>query len=259
MRKSIEILVFSFLAMSAMASTSPVSEQQSGHIAEQVATSEGENTGFVAKALQWYDRNMNYTAVGLLMVIESSFIPFPSEVVIPPAVYVACNPESEGNMVVWLIIVVGTIGAVVGAFINYYLSFLLGRPVIYRFVDSKLGRLCGLSVEKMQRAEDFFNKHGIATTLIGRLIPGIRQLISIPAGLSRMNIGTFALFTAIGAGAWNCILALFGWIAYKAADPEIIARYSHQLSVILLALLAAGVLFIIAKLVWKKVKNNNQK
>lgn len=223
-----------------------------------LASLEGENSGFVAKALHWYDQNMNYVAVGLLMVVESSFIPFPSEVVIPPAVYVASNPESESGMVIWMIVLIGTLGAVVGAFINYYLAFFLGRPIVYKFADSKFGHLCGLSSEKMQKAEDFFKKYGSSTTLVGRFIPGIRQLISIPAGLAKMNVGSFAFFTAVGAGGWNCILALLGWGAYKAADPDVIAKYSNRLSDAILAILALFVLFVIFKVICQKRKDRNK-
>ncbi|MBR1851363.1 MAG: DedA family protein [Bacteroidales bacterium] len=195
---------------------------------------------------------MNYTAVGVLMTIESSFIPFPSEVVIPPAVYVASNPASASGMKIWLIVVVGTLGAMLGAFINYFLSRWLGRPIIYAFVDGKLGRLLGLSGEKMERAEAYFNRYGNISTLIGRLVPVVRQLVSIPAGLSRMNIGLFSLFTFLGAALWNCILALLGWLAYKAADPSVIVKYSHQLSIIIVVLLAAAITFIIVRSIVKK-------
>lgn len=233
---------------------------QSQNIAEQVKGNDTASSGFVATALRWYDANMNYTAVGVLMAVESSFIPFPSEVVIPPAVYVASNPESKSGMTIWLIILVGTLGAMIGAYINYFLSRSLGRYVIYKFVDSKFGHLLGLSGEKMERAENYFNQHGNISTLVGRLIPVIRQLISIPAGLAKMNIGAFTLFTFIGAAIWNCVLGLLGYLAYKAADPSVIERYSHQLSIIILVLLGAAILFFVVKAVIKKqkTKTSNQ-
>lgn len=190
------------------------------------------------------------------MTLESSFIPFPSEVVIPPAVYVACNPESVGGMKVWLIVLFGTLGALLGALINYFLSMWLGRPIVYAFAESRLGRLLQLSKEKVQRAESYFNDHGVVSTLVGRFIPVIRQLISIPAGLSRMNLGAFCLFTTIGALAWNCVLALLGWLAYKAADPSIIERYSQQLSYIIIGLFAAVVAFFVIRYIVKKRKND---
>ena len=169
-------------------------------LAEQVNGTDDTNTGFVERILKWYDANMNYYAVGILMTVESSFIPFPSEVVIPPAVFVAANPESAGSMKIWLIVLIGTLGAMLGAFINYYLSRWLGRPIIYAFVDSKLGHLLMLSGAKMEKAERYFHDHGNVSTLIGRLVPVVRQLISITAGLAKMPVGEFALFTFLGNG-----------------------------------------------------------
>ena len=222
-------------------------------VAEAVDTNK---SGWVASVLHWYDAHMNYWAVGGLMTVESSFVPFPSEVVIPPAVYVAANPESRGGMKIWLVVLFGTLGALLGAYINYFLSRWLGRPIIYAFAESKLGHLLQLSKEKVQRAEVYFNDHGNVSTLVGRFIPVIRQLISIPAGLSRMNLGAFTLFTGLGALAWNCVLALLGWLAYKAADPSVIEKYSHQLSIIIIGLLAAAVVFFVVRYLVKKRKNN---
>ena len=140
-------------------------------IAEQVRGTDSTSSGFVADVLTWYDAHMNYTTVGLLMALESSFVPFPSEVVIPPAVYVACNPDSRSGMTLWLIVLIGTLGALIGAYINYFLSRWLGRPIIYAFAESKVGHLLSLSKEKVQRAEVYFNDHGSISTLVGRLIP----------------------------------------------------------------------------------------
>ena len=226
-----------------------VRAQDAANIAEAVDTN---RSGWVASVLHWYDAHMNYLAVGGLMTLESSFIPFPSEVVIPPAVYVAANPASKGGMKIWLVVLFGTLGALLGALINYFLSMWLGRPIVYAFAESKLGHLLQLSKEKVQRAEVYFNDHGVVSTLVGRFIPVIRQLISIPAGLSRMNLGAFCLFTTLGALAWNCILALLGYLAYKAADPSVIERYSHQLSIIIIVLFAAVVAFFVIRAVVKK-------
>ena len=198
-----------------------------------------------------YSAHMNYASSIALMMVESSFIPFPSEIVIPPAVYVAGNPESAlyvtGNypMDVVLIVLFGTIGAMLGAMINYGLSIWLGRIIIYKFADSKLGHLCLLSSEKVQKAEAYFNEHGKMSTFVGRLIPGIRQLISIPAGLARMNFGQFTLYTFLGAFIWNSVLALLGYIAHGQAD--LINKYSHELSVAILVLLGAVVVYFVAK------------
>lgn len=216
------------------------------------------SSGFVASALRWYDAHMNYWAVGGLMAVESSFVPFPSEVVIPPAVYVAANPEGKSGMKIWLVVLFGTLGALLGALINYFLSMWLGRPIVYAFAESKLGHLLQLSKEKVQRAEVYFNEHGVVSTLVGRFIPVIRQLISIPAGLSKMNLGAFCLFTTLGALAWNCILALLGWLAYRAADPTVIERYSHQLSIIIVALFVAVVAFFVVRAIVKKRKKTVQ-
>lgn len=244
------ILLFPMLALM-LAFSQPSHAQSGGGIAEAVR-GDTTSTGFVADLLHWYDAHMNYYAVGALMTIESSFVPFPSEVVIPPAVYVASNPESKGGMKIWLVVVVGTLGALLGAFINYYLSRWLGRPIIYAFAESKFGHLLGLSSEKIERAERYFADHGNVSTLVGRLIPVIRQLISIPAGLAKMNVASFAFFTTLGALIWNSILALLGYLAYLAADPTVIERYSHLLSILIVALLAVAILFFVIRHFIKK-------
>ena len=201
---------------------------------------------------------MNYASITALMTIESSFIPFPSEVVIPPAVYVASEPTSAlcatGNypVDVALIVLFGTVGAMLGAVINYLLSMWLGRPIIYKFADSRVGHLLLLSSEKVQKAENYFNDHGKVSTFIGRLIPGIRQLISIPAGLSKMHFGQFMLYTFLGAFIWNTVLALLGYIAHGQAD--LINQYSHELSIIILALVGVVVIYYVGKIVYKRIK-----
>lgn len=192
---------------------------------------------------KWYEENMNYGTITALMAVESSFIPFPSEIVIPPAAYIASKPGSDLN--IFLVVLFGTLGALIGAFINYYLALWLGRPIIYKFADSKLGHLCLLSKEKIETAENYFVQHGKTSTLVGRLIPAVRQLISIPAGLARMNVWHFALFTTIGAGLWNSVLALLGYLAQGQQD--LIEQYSHELSIIVLALLGVVILYFIIK------------
>ncbi|MDD3479017.1 MAG: DedA family protein [Paludibacteraceae bacterium] len=193
---------------------------------------------------------MNYTNITILMTIESSFIPFPSEIVIPPAAYVASKPESDLN--IFLVVLFGTLGAIIGALINYYLALWLGRPIIYKFADSKLGHLCLLSSEKIKKAEDYFNDHGKVSTFIGRLVPGIRQLISIPAGLAKMNLGSFILYTTLGAGIWNNILAFIGYLAHGQAD--LINKYSHELSLVVLGLVGLAAIWFIAKALIKRKK-----
>ena len=212
---------------------------------------------FVETITSWYASHMNYASITALMTIESSFIPFPSEVVIPPAVYVASEPTSAlcatGNypVDVALIVLFGTIGAMLGAVINYLLSMWLGRPIIYKFADSRVGHLLLLSSEKVQKAENYFNEHGKVSTFIGRLIPGIRQLISIPAGLAKMHFGQFMLYTFLGAFIWNSVLALLGYIAHGQAD--LINQYSHELSIIILVIVCVVVLYYVGKLVYKKL------
>ena len=146
---------------------------------------------------------------------------------------------------VMIIVLFGTLGAMIGAIINYGLSVWLGRLIIYKFADSKLGHLCLLSSEKIQRAEEYFREKGNVSTFIGRFIPGIRQLISIPAGLSRMHFGAFLWWTFLGAFIWNCILALLGYVA--AGQMDIITEYSHELSVAILILLGLVVVYFVVK------------
>ena len=250
-----KIIIITLLLISGLSVSALRPDNQSHQtIAEQVRGTDSSSTGFVADVLTWYDAHMNYSTVGLLMALESSFVPFPSEVVIPPAVYVACNPDTRSGMTIWIIVLIGTLGALIGAYINYFLSRWLGRPIIYAFAESKVGHLLNLSKEKVQRAESYFNDHGNVSTLVGRLIPVIRQLISIPAGLSKMNLATFTFFTLLGAGAWNVVLALLGWLAYKAADPSVIEKYSHQFSVAIVVIFVAVVAFLIIRSVLRKRK-----
>jgi len=184
-----------------------------------------ENLSLLKKVENWYSENMNYTTITLLMTIESSFIPFPSEIVIPPAAYIASDPESDLN--IFLVVLFGTIGALIGAYINYFLALWLGRPIVYKFADSRLGRFFLLSKEKVVKAETYFNNHGKTSTFIGRLIPGIRQLISIPAGLAKMNFLAFSIYTFIGAMIWNIILAALGYLAHGQKD--LIDKYNKEI------------------------------
>ena len=205
----------------------------------------------VDNIITWYSAHMNYASITALMAVESSFIPFPSEVVIPPAAFVAGQPESvlcaTGNYFVDVLIIVffGTLGAMIGAIINYGLSVWLGRIIIYKFADSKVGHLFLLSSEKIQKAEEYFREKGNVSTFIGRFIPGIRQLISIPAGLSRMHFGSFLWWTFLGAFIWNCILAAIGYVA--AGQMDRIKEYSHELSVAILVLLGVVILYFVIK------------
>jgi membrane protein DedA with SNARE-associated domain len=200
-----------------------------------------EKQSFVVKLFSKYVDNLNYFTITALMTVESSFIPFPSEIVVPPAAYQACNPENENLYVTeskWiniaLVIFFATLGAMFGAIINYFLALLLGRPFIYWFVETKLGKLFLLDAKKVQKAEDYFVKNGNISTFIGRFIPAIRQLISIPAGLAKMKLRPFLFYTFLGAGIWNAALALLGYFAHGQQD--MINRYNSEISYIILGL-----------------------
>lgn len=194
--------------------------------------------------IEWCLNNLNYWTITLLMAIESSFIPFPSEVVVPPAAYKAYH----GELNIWLVILFSTLGAEVGALVNYYLAKYLGRPIIYRFAESRVGKMCLLSAKKMEQAEAFFNKHGVISTFIGRLVPAVRQLISIPAGLARMNMPKFLIFTALGALTWNSILAMLGYVAGRALPREefdaFINEKSHAIGMVFVAIFVLIVAYL---------------
>lgn len=202
-----------------------------------------ESPSLLQQVEQWYEAHMNYASITALMAIESSFLPLPSEIVVPPAAYVASKPGSDLRLS--LIVLFATLGSLLGACINYFLVFWLGRPVIYRLADSRAGRLLFLNREKLQRAEDYFNRHGSISTFIGRLLPVVRHLISIPAGLSRMNLFRFSLYTLLGAAIWNIILVLLGCAAHGQAD--LIDRYSHEIGWGIAVVAGGGVLYWILR------------
>lgn len=160
---------------------------------------------------------LGYAGIIFMMFLESSFFPFPSEVVIPPAGYLA----SRGEMHFGLVIAAGITGSILGALFNYWLAVVLGRPAILRY-----GRFVGLTPPRFARVERYFTDHGHISTFIGRLLPGIRQYISFPAGLTRMKLLPFVVFTGLGAGIWVVILAVIGY--YVGNNEELIRRYAHQ-------------------------------
>jgi membrane protein DedA with SNARE-associated domain len=209
---------------------------------------------------QWFIENANYIFVFVFMMIESSFIPFPSEVVVPPAAYLACaNMGAGSDMNVYMVVIVATLGALAGAMINYGLSLWVGRPIIYRFAESRVGHACLLDSAKVERAEKYFERHGAVSTLIGRLIPAVRQLISIPAGLSKMNIGIFSVFTFLGAFIWNSILAVLGWqLSLHVGENELYAaveQYNRYLT-----WGGYGIALIcVAYILWHFFRNKNKK
>ena len=191
--------------------------------------------------------NLNYPTIFFLMLLESTVVPVPSELVVSPAAYHAAG----GNLDVWLVILFSTLGADCGATLNYIAGYYLGRPIIYRFAESRLGRMCLLNRQKVENSERYFNRHGVITTLTGRLIPGIRHLISIPAGLSKMNYGKFILYTTIGAGVWHSILAALGWYLHAIVPEEQLhdklVEYGHYIKYFILALAALAVVYFVAK------------
>ena len=211
-----------------------------------------------AGIFEWFVENASYILVFILMAIESSFIPFPSEIVVPPAAYLACAPGSESDMNIYMIVIAATAGAIVGALINYYLAVWIGRPIVYKFANSKFGHACLIDQEKVENAEKYFDKHGATSTFIGRLIPAVRQLISIPAGLARMNISKFIVFTGLGAMIWNIVLAGLGyWLSTLVTVDQLydsINKYNSYLTYAGLALGAFCILYII----WNVHKRRNK-
>ena len=210
--------------------------------------------------IQWCLDNLNYWTITFLMMIESSFIPFPSEIVIIPAAYKA----AYGELNMYLVVIFGTLGADLGAIINYYLARWIGRPLVYKFANSRIGHICLLDQKKVETAERYFDKHGSISTLIGRLIPAVRQLISIPAGLARMKFSKFILFTTLGAMCWNIVLAAidttlapvigYGFHAVIPEDELIskVQMYSHEILYILIAICV----FIVGFLIYKGMKKS---
>lgn len=213
----------------------------------------------IALLFQWVQSHLNYWTITLLMAVESSFIPFPSEVVVPPAAYFAMH---DGNLNICLVVLFATIGALIGATINYFLSMWIGRPLIYKFANSRLGHICLINQEKVDKAEKYFDKHGAGSTFVGRLIPAVRQLISIPAGLAKMNFGKFVFFTSLGAGLWNIVLASLGYFLSLTVAPndlrDEIEHYNSYLNIAgyILAVIILG--FIFYNMFKKKSKKNLQ-
>lgn len=198
--------------------------------------------------------NLNYFTVWFLMLLESTVIPVPSELVVSPAAYHAAG----GHLNIWLVILLATLGADCGATINYIAGYYLGRPIIYHFAESKWGKVCLLNRQKVEKSEAYFNNHGMFATITGRLLPGIRHLISIPAGLAKMHYGKFLLYTTIGAGIWNCILAFLGWYLFSIVPEDkldsTIESYSEYIKYILIGILLLVIMYFTFKklLTYKK-------
>ena len=197
--------------------------------------------------MNWLLNNLTYSNIFLLMLLESTVVPVPSELVVAPAAYHAAS----GGLNVFLVVLVATIGAAVGASINYVVALYVGRPVIYKFANSKWGKMCLLNQEKVEKSERYFDKHGIVATLTGRLIPGIRHLISIPAGLARMNYWKFLLYTVIGAGVWHSILAALGWYLHAVVPEDeldaTIEKYNHYIVLGIIAIVVLVIAYFVIK------------
>lgn len=222
--------------------------------------------------IAWCLDNLNqYWVIMLLMAIESSFIPFPSEIVIVPAAYLTSATSiaaASGNMEalagaptsdlnIYLIILFGTLGALIGALINYGLAIWIGRPLVYAFANSRIGHVCLIDAKKVEKAEQYFDEHGALGTFFGRLIPAVRQLISIPAGLARMNVLKFIGYTTLGALVWNSILAGLGFylatiVKYNDLN-DTISEYNVPLK---WSMIGLGII-IVMYLVWQGVKKHS--
>ena len=197
--------------------------------------------------MNWLLNNLTYPNIFLLMLLESTVVPVPSELVVAPAAYHAAS----GGLNVFLVVLVATIGAAVGASINYVVALYVGRPVVYKFANSKWGKMCLLNQEKVEKSERYFDQHGIVATLTGRLIPGIRHLISIPAGLARMNYWKFLLYTVIGAGVWHSILAALGWYLHAVVPEDeldaTIEKYNHYIVLGIIAIVVLVIAYFVVK------------
>ena len=236
-------------------SPAPVSPAPADTVtAKQQATAAVPEKTAMEKLIGFCLEHLNYGTVALFMAIESSFIPFPSEAVVPPAAWKAAT---SGDMNIVLVVIFATLGALIGALINYYIAVWLGRPIIYKFANSRIGHMCLIDEAKVQKAEAYFAKHGVVSTLIGRLVPVVRQLISLPAGLARMGIGRFVLYTSIGAAIWNIILATLGYymstipgMQTEAAVMEQVKEYSGIIGWVFIGV----ALFVVGVIVYKGLK-----
>lgn len=201
---------------------------------------------FFQTIFEWYMANLNYFTIFLLMFIESTFLPLPSEIVIPFAAYKA----AQSTLSIGGVLVAGTLGALTGSLFNYFLALWLGRPILYKLADTKWAHWIFITPEHLQKTEKYFIDHGRSSTFIGRLVPGIRHLISLPAGLAKMKLGPFMLYTFLGAGLWNIILAIIGYFAYDIRDK--IFPYLDKI------MLALGIVFILW-LIWKGYQSWSRK
>lgn len=186
---------------------------------------------------------LGYSGIIIMMFLESSFFPFPSEVVIPPAGYLS----SIGKMNIYLVIATGILGSIMGALFNYWLAVRFGRPAVLKF-----GKFFGMTESKFSQVEQLFCNHGKFSTFIGRLIPGVRQYISFPAGLARMPLSPFIIYTGLGAGIWIIILAIIGYLVGN--NQDLIKHYSHQSFYYLLP----AIVIVSCIYVWHHKKNRKR-
>lgn len=187
---------------------------------------------------------LGYGGIIFLMALESSFIPFPSEIVMPPAGYFA----SQGKMNFWVAILCGVIGSLIGSFVNYFIAEKLGRRFILKY-----GKFMGIDRHRFRKMEKYFKEHGAISTFVGRLLPGIRQYISFPAGVIKMNKWVFALFTALGAFIWVFILTYIGYLV--GDNKELIDKYIKELTPIIV--IAVVILIVLYVLIHKKRKKGH--
>jgi len=203
---------------------------------------------FIKYLINLYMDNINYPMVTFLMTLESTFIPVPSELVVPPAAWKA----AQGEMNIFLVVLFSTIGCILGALINYFLAKTLGRKIIYSLVDTRIAHILFINRESMEKSENFFIKYGKSSTFIGRLVPGVRHLISIPAGVAQMDLRDFVFYTFIGSSIWNGILAALGYFLY--IEQELLKKYYRDISIAAVVLFVIFLIYIIIKLI-KSRKN----
>jgi len=196
---------------------------------------------FISGLITLYMENITYPTILFLMTLESTFLPVPSELVVPPAAWKA----AQGEMNIFLVVLFSTLGCIFGALINYFLAKYLGRKIIYSLVDTKLAHMMFINREHMEKSESFFIKYGKSSTFIGRLVPGVRHLISIPAGVAQMNLRDFIFYTAVGSAIWNSILAALGYFLYT--QQELLKRYYKDLSIFFLVLFIIFAIYLIYK------------
>jgi membrane protein DedA with SNARE-associated domain len=171
-----------------------------------------------------FAQDIGYWGIVFLMVIESSFIPFPSEIVIPPAAYLA----AQGKLNIYLVAGAGILGSLIGALVNYFLAYYLGRPLIYRLAKTKWAKILLIKSAQIERAEEFFNDYRRGSTFFGRLVPVVRQLVSLPAGFAKMPLSQFILYTFLGSGIWTVVLAALGY--FFGANETLWKTYYSEIS-----------------------------